>query len=278
MIDMKYIGNPIKFLLLIIVGLIAFDDSAASVNMADSAYLKGQYAEAIEIYGEIADSKGISSELLYNIANSYARLGDYGNATLFYLRSLQLDPGNKKARENLAYVGNKVSESNQSELRGKKYSLEPEEETFFSNIRLKIVKERLSNTWAVIAAVCFIIFICCIAIYIFVKEVTVRKIGFFGGFIMLALSIITLIFSFMASSYKSDEGVILAPKVKLHSEASISSKESPINLTRGTVMKILDVYPSGDSDSKPEWYKVRLNSDFIGWIKSSDFAAVESDS
>lgn len=242
------------------------------INLADSAYNAGDYNLSVNLYNQIASEKGVSSTLYYNLGNSYARLGDYGNAMLYYLKSLRLDPSNKQAKENIAYIESKVHESNQSELRGKKYSLEADSPSLFNGINMFIARDHLSDTWAVWSVIFFILFITCAAIYIFTKNVMARKIGFFGGFVFLGFTVIFVIFSYLAANYISIEGVITSPKVKLRTEASIGSKESPVNLTRGTKMKILDHYPSGTQ--QPQWYKVRLNSDFIGWIQDTDFVPV----
>lgn len=245
----------------------------ASLANADSAYRQGDYSRAIELYNEVRAKDGASPELLFNLGNAYSRGGDYGHALLSYLRAQRLDPSNKKVKQNIDYIRYKVSEANKSELRGKKYSLDAEPLPFFSNVKKYIAANHTSNFWAAWGAVTFVIFVIAIATYVFTSNVLLRKIGFFGGFICLGLSVITLIFAFMAGSYKSDDGVIIEPKVKLHTEASLASKESPVALTRGTCMKILDSYPADEKN--PQWYKVKLNSDFIGWIQSSDFEPVE---
>lgn len=249
----------------------ALCSKAELVEQADSAYKSGDYNRAIESYRTIEQNEGVSSNLYYNMGNAYAKTGDYGHALLFYLKALRLDPSNKSARENIAYIESKVYESNQSELRGKKFSLDADSPSFLESTRLFITRDHLSDTWAIWAAVCFCLFIVCVAMYIFTGNVLLRKIGFFGGGSLLFLSALFLIFSFMAAGYKSDEGVIISPKVKLRSEASLASKESPVNLTRGTRMTILD--ETGD-DANSKWYKVRLNSDFVGWIQDNDFEGV----
>lgn len=246
--------------------------NAASLAKADSLYKSGDFADAVVIYEDVLKTEGASSDLLYNIGNAYARGGDYGQATLYYLRALRLNPDNLEAQNNLAFIDSKVMATNQSELRGKKYSLDREDPSFFSSIKLYLVNGHLSNDWAIWGVVCFLAFIICLTIYIFSHNVAARKIGFFGGFVFVGLAVIMIVFAFMASSYHSDEGVVISPKIKLMSDASAASKEGPVNLTRGTRMVILDSVSSGDSATR--WYKVRLNSDFVGWIPSADFTPV----
>lgn len=247
--------------------------AAGEIQTADSAYSRGDYAAAVAEYTKVAEEQGISAELLYDLGNAYARGGDYGNAMASYLRALRLDPSSAKVRNNIEYIEQKVSETNHAELRGKKLSVERDLPSFFTSVRNYISRDHLSDTWAVWAAAAFVLFVACVAIYMFVRSVGIRKVGFFGAFVFLGVSVVALTFAFMAASYRSDEGVVTAPKVKLLSEASASSKESAVNLTRGTRMSILDTHPAGVDH--PQWYKVRLNGDFVGWISEADFVAVE---
>lgn len=263
------------FLSLSFIILFSLMSKAGLIEQADTAYYNGDYQRALNLYETIAQNEGVSPNLYYNMGNTYAKGGDYGLAMLYYLKALRMDPSNSSARQNMAYIESKVLETNQSELKNNKLSIEPEEITFFSSLKNYIVKEHLSDFWSVFALVFFILCILGVACYVFSKNVTLRKCGFFGSVILLLLSGITLIFAAMAANYRSDEGVITSPKVKLMSEASVSSKESPVFLTRGTVVKILEVYPA--DEETPKWYKVRLNSDFTGWIRSEDFQPVDED-
>ncbi len=279
--EMRY--SKVRYILVAVLIAISSDVmSAATVEQADSAYSRGDYAEAIAQYNDVAKREGISSELFYNMGNAYAKGGDYGNALVFYLKSLRLDPSNHKARANAAYIESKVYDANRAELKGKKLSIDADSPTFFTSVREYIMREHLSDTWAVWAAVAFVLFVICAALYVFSRAVLVRKVGFFGGFVCLGISVITLVFSFMAASYRSDEGVVTGGKVHLYSDASAGSKENPVALTRGTRMTVLDTFPAvaGEDANRDEnegarWYKVRLNSDFVGWLPASDFRPVD---
>lgn len=248
--------------------------SAAGVTAdADSAYAQGRYSEAVELYKEAAAKEGVSTELYYNLGNAYCRAGDYGHALANYERAIRLDPSNQEARGNIDYIESRVADANKSELKGKKLSVERDSPSFFSSLRAFICRDHLSDTWAVWSVVCFVLLMACIAAYIFSRNVLIRKTGFFGGFVFLGISAITMIFALMAASYRTNEGVITGGKVKLRGEPSLSAKESPVSLTRGTRMTILDSIPIG-TEHPADWYKVRLNSDFVGWVESSDFEPI----
>lgn len=269
--------NLFKFILItFFMGLfpiLIYSNITSELAFADSAYNKGDYDKAAEAYNKVISSEGESSELLYNLGNAYARGGDYGNAMVRYLRALRLNPNNLAAQQNVEYIEQKVSDANKSEIKSKKLSVERDSLSFFSYVKKFIEADHLSDTWAFWAAGFFLLFIVCVALYVFQSVVNIRKIGFFGGCTFFVLTIIFLIFSFMAANYTSNEGVITSPKVKLRTEPSISSPESPVFLTRGTILTVLDKTSSNDSNLN--WYKVRLNSDFVGWINASDFTMVE---
>jgi len=274
---MKIIKSDIRYIItLSVVSVMVifplFAKAADNLAKADSAYSKGEYAEAVGYYKTIGSDKGWSSELFYNLGNAYARGGDYGNALVNYLRALRLNPSNKQAANNVKYIEAKVYDSNRAELKGKKMSVDPDSFTFFSRVKRFIALDHLSDTWAIWAAVMFVAFAVCVALYIFTRNVIVRKIGFFGGIVFLGVSVIALAFSFVAADYKENEGAVIAGKARLRSEASASAKENPVALTRGTRMQVLDSVPlHGD---KAEWYKVRLNSDFVGWLPADEFCVV----
>ena len=68
----------------------------------NQAYAGGKYDEALSHYKRVIEQKGYSASLLYNMANSYYKQKNVGQAILHYERALYLDPGNADIRANLA--------------------------------------------------------------------------------------------------------------------------------------------------------------------------------
>ena len=268
---MKILNIKILFILFLAF-TVKSQSSAVTPEEADSAYAKEEYAYAVDAYREIAAKEGVSSELYYNMGNAYAKVGDNGHALICYVKALRLNPGNVEAKANIDYIESKVAEANKSEIKNKKLSVNQESPSFFSSVKKFIVADHLSDTWSVWAIVAFLLFIVSLALYIFTRNVLIRKIGFFGALSFFGISLITLIFSFMAASYKTNEGVIITNKVKLRSDPNLTSKENSTALTRGTRLSVLDSVPI--DNKKADWYKVRLNSDFIGWISAEDFEII----
>lgn len=84
-------------LLLSIRPALAADDL---FHKATKAYSAGEYQLAIDTF-EFLAADGLSSTLLYNLANSYAQAGQTGMAILNYERASRLAPGDSDIRGNL---------------------------------------------------------------------------------------------------------------------------------------------------------------------------------
>ncbi|MDE7441132.1 MAG: tetratricopeptide repeat protein [Muribaculaceae bacterium] len=268
--------NINKRLMLMLTPALFFVSSlgAATLEEAQKAYTDGDFAQAAAIYEEVAAEKGVSAPLLTNMGNAYFKTGDYGHAMLCYRRALRIDPSDTQAKDNISYIESKVEDNNKAEAKGKKVSVAPEDRSFFSSVRRYIVYSHSSDSWALWAGSLFVLTCVCAALYIFASGVLVRKIGFFGGFIAFGFSLITLLFALVNASdrKKSVEGVVTAYKVQLLSEPHKDAKATVNPLTRGTVLNIQEEEQEpGDS---LKWYRVRLNSDYSGWIDANDFQPI----
>ena len=244
--------------------------SATIIEEADSAYNAKDFHKAIAAYEKIEEEQGTSPELLYNLGNAYYELSDYGKAMLCYERAFKLNPSSDKIRENLIFLKNKVEDANRAEQKGKKVSVSPDEMTFFQSMHNAIAVEIHSDRWAVWGVVAFFLFLVCVALYIFTSRVLFRKIGFFGGFICLGMTIICIIFGYIGASEfnKREDGVIVSFKTALQTEPGDEkdNKEGKV-LTKGTKVRI--IAEETDASGKAMWYKVRLNSNYIGWVTSN---------
>lgn len=265
----------LSLILLLLASLVSMaEDKAPSLDMANSLYENGKYSEAAEAYTALAKVDGVSAPFYFNLANSLAHSGDYGGAILYYARANRLDPSNSKIKNNLNYFSSKVEDSNRAELRGKKISVAPDPETFFGTVNRIIAAEVRSNTWADLSVVCFILVLAGIAVYLFCSNVLLRKIGFFGGIVLLFLSVMFTVFAFMSASHfdSHDQAVLMTYKTPLLIEPSSDAKPASNQLCQGTRFEI--VAEETDVEGKPTWYKVRLNSDIEGWLKASDLEII----
>ena len=249
-------------------------NAEAELQAAAKEYDAGNNAAAIELYNKWIKEYGENVAVMYNLGNAYTRQKEYGPARLWYERAHKLDPSNEEVENNLSFVTTKVDIQNRSDLKGKPLSVTPDDPWFFQSIYGMVAKNVKSDSWALMAGIAFVLFIFLLAVYIFTKQVMVRKLGFFGGIIMLGLSALFLVFSFCAAHElgKHDAGVITASKVELLAEPSDNAKTVTTPLNAGTKVDILKI--EGGTFESPEWYQVRLNSDFTGWVKADKVAAI----
>lgn len=267
----------LSLFLLLITSFIGFAEmpvkEAQLIEKANKEYNSEKYYEAKTDYENVVSKFPASAELLYNLGNTYVKLHDLGNARLCYERALRIEPTNKSIQNNLDYVAIQVEKQNKNNLKGKPINISPEDLGFVANLYNSFTRHNTSNFWSVSAAIIFVISIFLFAIYVFGKQIFVRKIGFFGSFILVGISITFIIFSLCSAkeAVRKNEIVVTANVVTLKSEASENSKDIFPVLNSGTKMEI--VKTEGDADN-PDWYEVRLNSDISGWIKSSDMQVI----
>lgn len=269
--------SNINFLFLLLAMLMPVSAFANDgIAAADSAYAAKEYDKAITLYRSVMDEQGYSAPLLFNLGNAYYQISDYGRAMVCYLHARRLDPRNAEINSNINYLRSRVEDANKAEQKGKRLRVTVDDPSFFQSVHSALAKDVSSNVWAVWGAVCFILFIGCAAIYIFTRGVMFRKIGFFGGMILLLLSIMFVMFAFMgARAFNSrGDGVVTAFKTTLLTEPGKDSEGDKGGvLTKGTEVKI--VSEETDAEGNVTWYKVRLNSDYIGWLQADQIEIVE---
>ncbi len=241
---------------------------------ADSAYNVGEYARAAETYENVMEMHGVSASTLFNLGNCYTRLGDLGRARLCYERAKKLDPNNSSINNNLEYIKSKIEDANLSVAGKDKELVTQDSPSFWESVHNTVAINTSSNSWALFAAIAFVLSVAMIGVYIFTSYVSTRKVGFFGAiiFFICSLGFIALAVTAANEFDSRKSGVIIAYKVNLLSNPSAESKPTGPTLTHGTRLQVEE--EEIDSDGKVGWYRVRLNSRVEGWIKRSDYEII----
>lgn len=92
---------------LVLSGCTSLQGKNALINLqqqADSAYAKGDYAQASALYRSLAQKMPTDAGVRYQLGNSQARLGDNAAAISSYRESLLRDPHNARSWHNLLQV------------------------------------------------------------------------------------------------------------------------------------------------------------------------------
>lgn len=241
--DSTGIGNLTEF---------SMDNSLDNVTKqaGDSAYLNEDYNSAIQIY-EALLRNGEAMEVYYNLGNSYYKTQDYAHAILNYERALLLSPGNSDVRFNLDLARSKTvdRENTVSEI--------------FFMTWIKAITNRLSSdAWARWGIAFFILLLAGTGVYLFSRDIRLRKIGFTVAALGLLFCILSNV---CANSQKNrlvdrHEAIIMQPSVTVRSTPSDSGTELFV-LHEGHKVNITD-------DSMQGWKEIRIADGKKGWVST----------
>lgn len=252
-----------RIILLIVAALNILAASAMSLaQRADSAYSAENYRLAIDLYQQSIATDGVSGEVYYNLGNAYYRDGKLGQAVLSYERSLRINPTDADARDNLAFVRSRIQDR-------------PEEDTaFIAGLHRSLVRSMTANAWAWTAFGVFLLLMGAVTLYIFSKQVALRKTGFFGGIVLLLLFGYSLMVASDATEAATsrNRAVVVVPSTQLSSapRAPRSASDKIVTIHEGTAVEIVDSVATPDDPRSPMWYNVKINNNTKAWLRSAD--------
>ena len=229
---------------------------AADKAAADSAYVNGNYQEAIKGYESLL-KLGASAELYYNLGNAYYRTENITRAVLNYERALLLSPGDADIRFNLQIARSKTIDK-----------IVPESEMFFVTWYRSLINLMSVDGWARMALVSLALVIVLFLVYLFSARVWMQKLGFFGGAILLVAFVLSNIFAWQQSQnllYRQG-AIVIAPSVTVKSTPAQNGTDLFI-LHEGTKVVITD-------GSMKNWREIRLADGKKGWLESKKIEVI----
>ena len=254
----KKSGNmATKIVLILVVCLSSVTTSFAVTKVeADSAYARGEYQQAIKDY-EALLKQGASADLYYNLGNAYYRTENITRAVLNYERALLLSPGDRDIRFNLQIAQSKTIDK-----------IVPESEMFFFTWYKTLVNLMSVDGWARTSLVSLTLVIILLLVYLFSDRIWLRKIGFFGGVILLLLFVLSNIFAWQQKQNLlfRKGAIVIAPSVTVKSTPANNGTDLFI-LHEGTKVMITDGSMKG-------WKEIRVADGKEGWIESKQLEEI----
>lgn len=222
----------------------------------DSAYIKNDFASAIQIYESLLQ-QGEAPEIYYNLGNCYYKTDDIARAILNYERALLLSPGNTDIRANLEIARSKTIDK-----------VTPVPEIFFITWIKSLVNSQSSDAWARTGIVSFLLLLVSLAIFFFTQHIKWKKIGFSAAILFLIVTVLSNLFASQQKSYLTNrnDAIILSPSVTVRSTPS-ESGTSLFVLHEGRKVEIKD-------NSMREWKEIRLEDGKVGWVPSSSIEVI----
>ena len=220
-------------------------------EQANREYKNENYSQAINLYNNIITNNMESSEIYYNLGNCYYKQKEWANAIWNYEKSLQLKK-NKKTLQNLELTQLRIID---------KIELIPE--LFYTRWWKNTVDLFTTKTWQIFLLA--IIWIICIL------EIINKLISYKRKNLIIFLSIITIILSFINySSYTRNhtnkKAIIFASTVTVKSAPTTNSKNL-FSLHSGTKISIID--------NVEDWINIQISDGKSGWIKKSTCKSIQ---
>ena len=249
--SMKKRRPAAKATVLLLLLFLPLSGHAVTKAEADSAYIRGQYQQAIKDY-EMLLKQGASADLYYNLGNAYYRSENITRAVLNYERALLLSPGDRDVRFNLQIARAKTIDK-----------IVPESEMFFFTWYRSLVNLMSVDAWAWTALIALALLIVLLLVYLFSERIWLRKVGFFGGFVLLILFALSNLFAWQQ---KQDllfrkGAIVISPSVTVKSTPAKNGTDLFI-LHEGTKVSITDGTMKG-------WMGIRIADGKEGWIESN---------
>ncbi|MFT6869793.1 MAG: tetratricopeptide (TPR) repeat protein [Paraglaciecola sp.] len=236
------------FLLLIIASSVVAQTSDELFNNANDLYKNENIEEAIELYKKIESQGIVSSELYYNLGNSYYKLNKVGPSIYYYEKALKINPLNEDVKNNLVFA-KRLALDNIEEL----------PKTIFQKFNKNWLQKLSYNDWAIVTVV--FSFLGSLLFLFFYFSDSPSKKRFY--FMTSTFSFLLLIFSFLITynqytvTKKNKVAIVFAIKTAVRNAPTLNSEEV-FTLHEGTKVIVLD--------RLDDWRKIKLADGKLGWI------------
>jgi tetratricopeptide (TPR) repeat protein len=212
-------------------------------TIANQDYANQSYLQAIDKYQSILSSGTQSSELYYNLGNSYYRLNEIHQAIYNYEKSLKLNPNFTEAYENLELCNLKLID---------KIEKMPE---IFYKIYYKNLKNFFPTQWWKTTS---IILIWSFAFIYLIKIITNRNFNFLQNTVLVFSLLFFIIYQDISNdSLENKEAIIFSQVIDIMSAPSNQANKL-FTLHIGTKVKI--------NDQIENWVNISLANGNKGWV------------
>ena len=249
--------KKISIILVFVIGFIQYAGASVTKEEADKAYQENNFKEAIEKYEQILETEGESSDIYYNLGNSYYKDKNMAKAVLNYERALLLDPGNNDARFNLEMARGKTVDQ-----------IVPLREIFIVSWVKSIANCMSERGWGRMGIISFLILLGSLILYIFGRRLVLKKIGFIA-------SVVCLIVTISSNSFANTQ----KEKLEIRNAAIIMALSITIKSTPDTTGTDLFVLHEGtkvyiEDNTMKEWKEIRLEDGKKGWIQTANIEII----
>ena len=219
---------------------------------ANLLYKEGKFNEAIKLYKQIEAKDSVSSNLYYNLGNSYYKLNNVANTIYNYEKALLLDPLNKDAANNLAFAKRMTIDN-----------IEVLPKTFLQKFEVNYIQKLSYNQWAMLSIIFSILGSTLFLLFYFSTISNKKRIYFLtsiASFLFLIISVFTTYHQYQ-KFINTKYAIVFSPKISVNNAPTLNSDEI-FELHEGTKVNVLDAVDN--------WKKIKLSDGKIGWVSIDD--------
>lgn len=220
----------------------------AKWEQANTFYINGDYAGAVNAYEGVAADGYVGVKLFYNLGNAHFKAGNLGKAILNYNKAQKLAPYDRDVEYNLGVANSYIKDR-----------IEPVPE-FFVNRWVADWRASLdSNTWGVFSLILFVLTLVCVLLFLLAERRGLRKTGFFVAIGMAVLFVVATTFAAMERKNMKDasQAVVLVQAAAVKSAPEQSGSDLFI-IHEGTKVDVFASYGG--------WAEIMIADGNKGWI------------
>ena len=241
---------------LLIFYIISNQNLDSIFQRSNEFYTNGEYKLAIEGYKEILKYEYESSELYFNLANSYYKLNNIPDSNFYFEKAKSKSPNDEDILVNLSYAQN---------LRIDKIEKLPVSQ--IQSLKIRSLNLFSEKGWSIL----FIVFIWLSSItfgcFILIKNSNLKRLFFTSSIVFLLISGFFLVVNMEKKELLNEEFAIIFDKeIEVWSEPNKIS-ELKFLLHEGTKVKKIDTIQ--------DWVNIQLENGTLGWIQSSSIKILD---
>jgi len=227
-----------------------------SSDSGNAAYAKGNYAKAISFYNIFLNSGYVSAAVLYNMGNCYYKTNDIPKAILYYEKARKIAPQDADIQFNLQLANQKTVDK-----------ISGDNQLFFIGWWDNLINMASEKGWALLCILFLSVFLSLIIVYLLSPRMVLKQLGFWGGVLMLILSIFSFVLSreqYIAAT-THDTAIVMTATVTVKGAPADNSTRLFV-IHEGDKVKVLK--------TEGNWVEVKLFNGNQGWMEATDIAFI----
>ena len=244
--------KKILFLLLLVTLTMNAQSVDRLFSEANKLYKTEQYQAAIDLYKTIESEHMISSDVYYNLGNSYYKLNKVGPAIFYYEKALQLNPDNEDVKNNMVFAKRLALDN-----------IKPLPKTVWQKINENYLQLLTYNEWAIVVVLFSFAAGLLFLLYYFNNSSSKKRLFFVTSlFAFMGLLVnLTITYNQYNFARNTKEAIVFSAESTIRNAPTFNA-EKVFTLHEGTKVFVLDAVDN--------WKKIKIADGKLGWIIASE--------